>query len=72
MKKKHSKYFIKRFLILLIAYSIFIGCLYAGLSSVISDLKSEIKVIIVVGIIILFGLLVLFVELSHKRKGRKH
>ncbi len=67
---KKSKAFLKRFLICLIVYSLFVGTIMIALGSTIVSANSVVKIIVASAIVILFIALILVVEISSRRKER--
>lgn len=67
---KKSKAFLKRFLICLIAYSLFVGTIMIALGPTIASANSIVKIIVASAIVILFIVLILVVEISSRRKER--
>ncbi len=68
--KKETKKFLKRFLICLIAYALLIAGVLVILTDVLKKANTTIKVIVGVGIVLLFVALIVYVEISHRRKEK--
>lgn len=68
--KKETKKFLKRFLICLIANALLIAGVLVILTDVLKKANTTIKVIVGVGIVLLFVALIVYVEISHRRKEK--
>ncbi len=66
---KKSKAFLKRFLVCLIVYCLFVGTIMAALGTTIASASLAVKIIVASAIVVLFIVLILVVEISSRRKG---
>lgn len=65
--KKNTKKFLERFLICLIAYVLFVSGIMVALASMLETASLAVKIIVGVSIALLFVVLVVVVELSHRK-----
>lgn len=65
--KKNTKKFLERFLICLIAYVLFISGIMVALASMLDTASLAVKIIVGVSIALLFVVLVVVVEASHRK-----
>lgn len=65
--KKNTKKFLERFLICLIAYVLFVSGIMVALASMLEKVSLAVKIIVGVSIALLFVVLVVVVEASHRK-----
>lgn len=65
--KKNTKKFLERFLICLIAYVLFVSGIMVALASMLDTASLVVKIIVGVSIALLFVVLVVVVEASHRK-----
>ncbi len=65
--KKNTKKFLERFLICLIAYVLFVSGIMVALASMLETASLAVKIIVGVSIALLFVVLVVVVEVSHRK-----
>ncbi len=65
--KKDTKKFLERFLICLITYVLFVSGIMVALASMLEKASLAVKIIVGVSIALLFVVLVVVVELSHRK-----
>ncbi len=65
--KKNTKKFLERFLICLIAYVLFVSGIMVALASMLDTASLAVKIIVGVSIALLFVVLVVVVEASHRK-----
>lgn len=65
--KKNTKKFLERFLICLIAYVLFVSGIMVALASMLYTASLAVKIIVGVSIALLFVVLVVVVEASHRK-----
>lgn len=65
--KKNTKKFLERFLICLIAYVLFVSGIMVALASMLDTASLAVKIIVGVSIVLLFVVLVVVVEASHRK-----
>jgi len=65
--KKNTKKFLERFLICLIAYVLFVSGIIVALASMLDTASLAVKIIVGVSIALLFVVLVVVVEASHRK-----
>ena len=65
--KKNTKKFLERFLICLIAYVLFVSGIMVALASMLETASLAVKIIVGVSIALLFVVLVVVVEASHRK-----
>ena len=65
--KKDTKKFLERFLICLIAYVLFVSGIMVALASMLEKTSLAVKIIVGVSIALLFVVLVVVVEVSHRK-----
>lgn len=65
--KKNTKKFLERFLICLIAYVLFVSGIMVALASMLDTASLAVKIIVGVSIALLFVVLVVVVEVSHRK-----
>ncbi len=65
--KKDTKKFLERFLICLIAYVLFVSGIMVALASMLETASLAVKIIVGVSIALLFVVLVVVVEVSHRK-----
>lgn len=65
--KKNTKKFLERFLICLIAYVLFVSGIMVALASMLDTASLAVKIIVGVSIALLFVVLVVAVEASHRK-----
>lgn len=65
--KKDTKKFLERFLICLIAYVLFVSGIMVTLASMLEKTSLAVKIIVGVSIALLFVVLVVVVEVSHRK-----
>lgn len=68
--KKETKKFLQRFLICLIVYALLIAGILVILTDVLKKANTTIKIIVGVGIVLLFVALIVYVEISRRRKEK--
>lgn len=65
--KKNTKKFLERFLICLITYVLFVSGIMVALASMLETASLAVKIIVGVSIALLFVVLVVVVEVSHRK-----
>lgn len=65
--KNNTKKFLERFLICLIAYILFISGIMVMLASLLENASLAVKIIVGVGVVLLFVALVVVVEVKHRK-----
>lgn len=65
--KKNTKKFLERFLICFIAYVLFVSGIMVALASMLDTASLAVKIIVGVSIALLFVVLVVVVEASHRK-----
>ena len=65
--KNSTKKFLERFLICLIAYILFVSGIMVMLASLLENASLAVKIIVGVGVVLLFVALVLVVEVKHRK-----
>ncbi|MCH5171530.1 MAG: hypothetical protein J1F31_01665 [Erysipelotrichales bacterium] len=72
MEKKRilNKGFFKRFIICLITYSLLMGGIVAALSDLLLSAHIAIKIIVGIVVVLLFVGLIIYIEISHRRKEK--
>ena len=65
--KKNTKKFLERFLICLIAYVLFVSGIMVALAAMLDTASLAVKIIVGVSIALLFVVLVVVVEASHRK-----
>lgn len=65
--KKNTRKFLERFLICLIAYVLFVSGIMVALASMLEKTSLAVKIIVGVSIALLFVVLVVVVEVSHRK-----
>ena len=65
--KKNTKKFLERFLICIIAYVLFVSGIMVALASMLDTASLAVKIIVGVSIALLFVVLVVVVEASHRK-----
>ena len=65
--KNNTKKFLERFLICLIAYILFVSGIMVMLASLLENASLAVKIIVGVGVVLLFVALVVVVEVKHRK-----
>lgn len=65
--KKNTRKILERFLICLIAYVLFVSGIMVALASMLEKASLAVKIIVGVSIVLLFVVLVVVVEVSHRK-----
>ena len=65
--KKNTRKFLERFLICLIVYVLFVSGIMVALASMLEKASLAVKIIVGVSIALLFVVLVVVVEVSHRK-----
>ena len=69
-KKLFNKGFFKRFIICFLAYALLMGGIISSLGEILTNAHIAIKIVVGVAIVLLFIGLIVYVELTHRRKEK--
>ena len=68
--KVFSKGFLKRFIICLLAYALLMGGIISALGDLLINAQLVIKIVVGIVVVLLFIGLIIYVEISHRRKEK--